>query len=143
MDIDLLRHRLQMREWGDEPISADTMAVAVPALLDFGATPAHIVSWMGRFTVADLASRRDVLKAIAALGGSALTWPVSRWAVALGPMHYMLLADRREERATLAAHPEADAAQAAYARWGYRKVTQVVNQLPGNPVYDLLVKPLS
>jgi GNAT superfamily N-acetyltransferase len=58
-------------------------------------------------------------------------------------MHYMLLADRREERATLAAHPEADAAQAAYARWGYRKVTQVVNQLPGNPVYDLLVKPLS
>jgi tetratricopeptide (TPR) repeat protein len=41
---------------------------------------------MARFTVADLASRRDVLKALAALGGSTLTWPVSHWAAALGPM---------------------------------------------------------
>jgi GNAT superfamily N-acetyltransferase len=57
-------------------------------------------------------------------------------------MHDMLLRDRTEERATLAAHPEAPAAQAAYAKWGYRQVTQVRNQLPGDPIYDLLIKPL-
>jgi RimJ/RimL family protein N-acetyltransferase len=57
-------------------------------------------------------------------------------------MHDMLLADRTEERATLAAHPEAEAAQAAYAKWGYRRVTRARNQLPGDPIYDLLFKPL-
>jgi GNAT superfamily N-acetyltransferase len=57
-------------------------------------------------------------------------------------MHDMLLAERTEERATLAAHPAAQAARAAYAKWGYREVTQVHNQLPGNPIYGLLVKPL-
>jgi hypothetical protein len=33
-------------------------------------------------------------------------------------MHDLLLKDRKEERATLTVLPQADAAQAAYARWG-------------------------
>jgi GNAT superfamily N-acetyltransferase len=58
-------------------------------------------------------------------------------------MHDLLLKDRREERATLTVLPAAEAAQAAYARWGWHKVTQTINPLPGDPVYDLLLKPLS
>jgi len=33
-----------------------------------------------------------------------------------------LLADRSEERAALLVRPEADAAQAAYARWGWHRI---------------------
>ena len=57
-------------------------------------------------------------------------------------MHDMLLSDRPEERATLTARPDAYAAQAAYAKWGWQKVVQKTNPLPGNPVYDILTKPL-
>jgi hypothetical protein len=58
-------------------------------------------------------------------------------------MHDMLLSDRPEERATLTARPDASAAQTAYARWGWRKVAEKTNPLPGNPVYDILIKPLT
>jgi ribosomal protein S18 acetylase RimI-like enzyme len=57
-------------------------------------------------------------------------------------MHDILLSDRTEERATLTARPEAAAAQAAYASWGWQKVGHKTNPLPGNPLYDILVKPL-
>jgi ribosomal protein S18 acetylase RimI-like enzyme len=57
-------------------------------------------------------------------------------------MHDMLLSDRPEERATLTVRPDADAAQASYAKWGWRKVAQKTNPLPGNPVYDILIRPL-
>jgi len=57
-------------------------------------------------------------------------------------MHDLLLRDRPEERATLTARPDAYAAQAAYATWGWRKVAQKTNPLPGDPVYDILIKPL-
>jgi hypothetical protein len=36
-------------------------------------------------------------------------------------IHVRLLQDRYEERATLTVLPAADAAQAAYAKWGWRK----------------------
>jgi ribosomal protein S18 acetylase RimI-like enzyme len=58
-------------------------------------------------------------------------------------MHDMLLSDRPEERATLTARPDASPAQTAYARWGWRKVAEKTNPLPGNPVYDILIKPLT
>src|SRR5207247_382999 len=57
-------------------------------------------------------------------------------------MHDNLLADRPEERATLTVRPDAQAAQAAYAKWRWRKVAQKTNPLPGDPVYDILIKPL-
>jgi ribosomal protein S18 acetylase RimI-like enzyme len=57
-------------------------------------------------------------------------------------MHDMLLSHRPEERATLTVRPDAYAAQAAYAKWGWHKVAQKTNPLPGNPVYDILIKPL-
>ncbi len=57
-------------------------------------------------------------------------------------LHDLLLRDRPEERATLTAHPGAVAAQAAYRRWGWRKVAQTRNPLPGDPVFDILLKPL-
>ncbi|MQA84030.1 MAG: GNAT family N-acetyltransferase [Streptosporangiales bacterium] len=55
-------------------------------------------------------------------------------------IHDLLLADRPEERATLTVLPEATAAQAAYRKWGWRKVAQKRNPLPGSPVFDVMVK---
>ena len=57
-------------------------------------------------------------------------------------MHDMLLRDRPEERATLTVLPAALPAQRAYAKWGWRTVTQKRNPLPGSPVFDVLVKEL-
>jgi GNAT superfamily N-acetyltransferase len=57
-------------------------------------------------------------------------------------MHDLLLTDRPEERATLTVLPAALPAQAAYRKWGWRKVTQKRNPLPGSPLFDVLVKPL-
>ncbi|MDQ3761689.1 MAG: GNAT family N-acetyltransferase [Actinomycetota bacterium] len=57
-------------------------------------------------------------------------------------IHRQLMQDRSEERATLTVLPAADAAQAAYAKWGWRKVAQKRNPLPGSPVFDVMVKEL-
>lgn len=57
-------------------------------------------------------------------------------------IHARLLQDRHEERATLTVLPAADAAQAAYVEWGWRKVTQKRNPLPGSPVFDVMVRGL-
>jgi hypothetical protein len=59
-----------------------------------------------------------------------------------GTMHDLLLADRIEERATLTVLPAAEAARAAYRKWGWQKVAQKRNPLPGSPVFDVLVKEL-
>ena len=57
-------------------------------------------------------------------------------------MHDLLLKDRPEERATLTVLPAAAPAQAAYRQWGWRKVAQKRNPLPGSPLFDVLVKQL-
>ncbi len=57
-------------------------------------------------------------------------------------LHDRLLANRSEERATLTVLPAAAAAQAAYRKWGWERVRQKRNPLPGSPVFDVLVKPL-
>jgi hypothetical protein len=57
-------------------------------------------------------------------------------------IHDQLLQDRHEERATLTVLPAAEAAQAAYAKWDWRKVAQKRNPLPGSPVFDVMVKEL-
>jgi hypothetical protein len=57
-------------------------------------------------------------------------------------IHGLLLKDRIEERATLTVLPVAEAAQAAYRKWGWRVVAQKRNPLPGAPVFDVLVKGL-
>ena len=57
-------------------------------------------------------------------------------------IHNLVLKDRPEERTTLTVLPAASAAQAAYARWGWQKVAQKRNPLPGSPVFDVLVKAL-
>lgn len=57
-------------------------------------------------------------------------------------LHDEILADRPEERATLTTMPGKNAAQHAYERWGWRKVAQKRNPLPGSPVYDVLIKHL-
>jgi hypothetical protein len=54
-------------------------------------------------------------------------------------MHDLLLRNRPEERATLTVLPAAHAAQAAYAKWGWRKVAQKRNPLPGSPLFDVLL----
>jgi|SRR5450755_169214 ribosomal protein S18 acetylase RimI-like enzyme len=57
-------------------------------------------------------------------------------------MHDLLLKDRPEERAMLTALPAAEPAQTAYRKWGWDKVAQKSNPLPGSPLFDVLVKPL-
>lgn len=57
-------------------------------------------------------------------------------------MHDLLLADRTEERATLTVLPAATPAQQAYAKWGWHRVAQKRNPLPGSPVFDVMVKDL-
>jgi hypothetical protein len=57
-------------------------------------------------------------------------------------IHHQLMQDRHEERATLTVLPAAKAAEAAYAKWGWQKVGQKRNPLPGSPVFDVLLKEL-
>jgi GNAT superfamily N-acetyltransferase len=57
-------------------------------------------------------------------------------------LHDRLLAGRPEERATLTVLPAALPAQAAYAKWGWQRVAQKRNPLPGSPVFDVMVKEL-
>jgi GNAT superfamily N-acetyltransferase len=57
-------------------------------------------------------------------------------------IHHQLMQNRHEERATLTVSPAAKAAQAAYAKWGWQKVAQKRNPLPGSPVFDVLLKEL-
>jgi hypothetical protein len=57
-------------------------------------------------------------------------------------MHDLLLSNRTEERATLTVLPEAIPAQRAYAKWGWQKVGQKRNPLPGSPAFDVMVKDL-
>jgi ribosomal protein S18 acetylase RimI-like enzyme len=56
-------------------------------------------------------------------------------------LHRALLADRTEARVTLLAHPQATAAQHAYARWGYRRVGQI-RPAAGASVCDALMRDL-
>lgn len=68
--------------------------------------------------------------------------PWRRQHVAQG-LHDLLLEHRPEERATLTVLPAAAPAQAAYAKWGWRKVAQKRNPLPGSPLFDVLVRQLA
>lgn len=67
--------------------------------------------------------------------------PWRRRHVARG-MHDLLLHDRPEERATLTVLPAAAPAQAAYRKWGWHRVAQKRNPLPGSPLFDVLAKQL-
>jgi ribosomal protein S18 acetylase RimI-like enzyme len=53
-------------------------------------------------------------------------------------LHRKLLEGRTEQRVVLNCRPDAEAAQAAYRSWGYRRVTSVI-PWEGGPVYDVLV----
>jgi hypothetical protein len=57
-------------------------------------------------------------------------------------IHDRLLQDRPEERATATVLPAATAAQAAAVKWGWGKVGQKRNPLPGAPVFDVMIKTL-
>jgi GNAT superfamily N-acetyltransferase len=57
-------------------------------------------------------------------------------------MHDLLLKDRPEERATLTVLPAATPAQAAYQKWGWHKVAQKRNPLPGSPLFDVMLRQL-
>jgi hypothetical protein len=57
-------------------------------------------------------------------------------------MHGRLLGNRTEERATLTVMPAAEAARAAYRKWGWRTVARKRNPLPGSPIFDVMVKHL-
>jgi hypothetical protein len=57
-------------------------------------------------------------------------------------IHDRLLDDRTEERATLTVLPAAAAAQAAVRKWGWEKLGQKRNPLPGAPIFDVMVKTL-
>jgi ribosomal protein S18 acetylase RimI-like enzyme len=54
-------------------------------------------------------------------------------------LHDLILADRPEERATLAVRPTAVPAQHAFRKWGWRKVARTRDAEPGSPVSDVLI----
>lgn len=54
-------------------------------------------------------------------------------------LHDLMLADRREERATLIVLPAAIPAQNAFRKWGWRKVARTRDAGPGSPASDVLV----
>lgn len=56
-------------------------------------------------------------------------------------MHDLLLGGRPEERVTLLVRPEAEAANAAYARWGYSPVG-AIRPAPTAPLYTAMVMPI-
>ncbi len=58
-------------------------------------------------------------------------------------LHDLLLHNRPEERATLTVLPAAAPAEAAYLKWGWHKVAQKRNPLPGSPLFDVLIKQLT
>lgn len=58
-------------------------------------------------------------------------------------IHDRLLRHRPEQRATLTVLPDAAPARAAYRTWGWRKVAQKRNPLPGAPVFDVMLRTLS
>jgi GNAT superfamily N-acetyltransferase len=58
-------------------------------------------------------------------------------------LHDLILASRREERATLTVLPAAAAAQNAFQQWGWRKVARTRDPDPGSPVSDVLLTTLS
>lgn len=53
-------------------------------------------------------------------------------------LHRKLLEGRTEQRVVLNCRPDAKAAQAAYKRWGYRRVSSTI-PWKGGPVYDILL----
>jgi hypothetical protein len=57
-------------------------------------------------------------------------------------IHDRLLAGRPEGRATATVLPAASAAQAAAAKWGWTKVGQKRNPLPGAPIFDVMIRSL-
>ncbi len=57
-------------------------------------------------------------------------------------LHDLILASRREERATLTVLPAAAAAQSAFQEWGWRKVARTRGPDPGSPVSDVLLTTL-
>jgi GNAT superfamily N-acetyltransferase len=57
-------------------------------------------------------------------------------------LHDAVLANRQEERATLAVPPGATAAQQALRGWGWHKVARARGSGPGAPVTDVFVTPL-
>lgn len=54
-------------------------------------------------------------------------------------LHDLILSDRPEERATLAVPQGATTAQAAFQRWGWRKIARTRSPSPGPHASDLLV----
>ncbi|MEU7739581.1 GNAT family N-acetyltransferase [Nonomuraea sp. NPDC049158] len=57
-------------------------------------------------------------------------------------IHDMLLTSRPEERATLTVLPAATPAVAAYRKWGWYKVGEKRNPLPGAPVFAVMIRNL-
>jgi GNAT superfamily N-acetyltransferase len=57
-------------------------------------------------------------------------------------LHDLILAGRREERATLVLPPTAAPAQNAFQSWGWRKVARTRDPRPGSAVSDVLVTAL-
>lgn len=57
-------------------------------------------------------------------------------------LHDELLAQRREQRATLLVRPENTTAYQRYIRWGWRKAAELRPAVPHAPLMDVLIRPL-
>jgi GNAT superfamily N-acetyltransferase len=57
-------------------------------------------------------------------------------------LHDLILANRAEERATVAVVPAATPAQSAFRKWGWRKIARRHDNDPGSPASDVLIASL-
>ncbi len=57
-------------------------------------------------------------------------------------LHDLILANRAEERATVAVVPAAAPAQGAFRKWGWRKIARRHDNDPGSPASDVLIATL-
>lgn len=108
----------------------------------FGMTLGPTIAWwQGWLTPAPYSVMREYVGRTFALTELLVPKPWRRLHVA-ETIHARLMQSRTEKWETLTALPAARPAQAAYTKWGWRKVAQKHIPLPGSPVFDVLVKEL-
>jgi hypothetical protein len=142
--VTLFRRRFaeQARDKGFDLVAARTTASGRLVGFTFGVTLRPTTPWWHKLTtdvpadtVEEWPGRTFAVVELVVLAG----WRQRGIATHL---HDLLLTGRTEERATLTVLPAATPAQQAYRTWGWTKVAQKRNPLPGNPLFDVMVKKL-
>lgn len=132
----LTRFDAQTRKPGFALVTAEVGGEAVG--LAFGYTlPATTGWWRDVLEPVDAETAREDGARSFGLFELAVRPDWQRRGIATG-LHRKLLEGRTEQRVVLNCRPDAKAAQTAYKRWGYRRVSSTI-PWKGAPVYDILL----